>query len=107
MKKIEITPEWILDKFIVHSQADGHGNITLISECFSDSRWIDLALTTLGVTYVKDELEHDPDPEDPDDGFFFEIHWEFKIEDIKDDCPILYAKWTKMDLLNSSFEFKN
>ena len=51
MKKIELTPEWILDKLTVTHYADGRGNVTISADTVSDSRWIDLALDTLGVKY--------------------------------------------------------
>lgn len=107
MKKIEITPEWILDKLTVTHYADGLGKITITADTVSDSRWIDLALDTINVKYESDILEYDPDPEDPDDDFYFEISWQFRIEEVKDDCPNLYVKWMVMNLLNSIMENKN
>jgi len=107
MKKIEITPEWILDSLSVIHYADGLGNMTITADTVSDSRWIDLALDTINVKYKSDILEYDPDPEDPYDDFYFEISWQFRIEEVKDDCPNLYAKWMGMNLLNSIMENKN
>lgn len=107
MKKIEITLEWILDKLTVTHYADGLGNITITADTVSDSRWIDLALDTINVKYESDILEHDPDPENPFDDFIFEISWQFRIEEVKDDCPNLYVKWMGMNLLNSIMENKN
>jgi hypothetical protein len=92
-KLIELTPEWILEKLTVTHYADGRGNVTITADTVSDSRWIDLALDTLGVKYETNTVGYDPDPKKQ----YFEVQWEFKIEDIKIDCPNLYAKWKIMD----------
>lgn len=98
MKKlIELTPEWILDKLTVTHYTDGKGNITISTDTVSDSRWIDLALDTLGVKYKTCTVGYDPEPEKQ----YFEVQWEFKIEGIKIDCPNLYAKWKIMDDANA------
>ena len=98
MKKIiELNPEWILDKLTVTHHADGRGSITITADSVSDSHWIDLALDTLGVKYETCTVGYDPDPEKQ----YFEVQWEFKIEDIKVDCPILYNKWKISDDANA------
>ena len=89
MKKIEIFPEWILDKSTVTHHADGRGNITIRADTVSDSRWIDLALDTLGIKYEAFIAGYDPDAAKQ----YFAVQWEFKIEDIKTECPNLYKKW--------------
>ncbi len=93
MKKIEISPEWILDKLAITDHVDGKGNVTIISDVVPDSHWIDLALDTLGVEHKTCIVGYDPDPAKQ----YFEVHWEFKIEDIKAECPILFEKWKTMD----------
>ncbi len=94
MKKIiELTPEWILNKLPITHYDDGKGKITICADTVSDSRWIDLALETLGVKYETWTVGYDPDPEKQ----FFEVQWEFKIEDIKSECPSLWDKWKLMD----------
>ena len=93
MKKIELNPEWILDKLAVTHYADGKGNITITTDSVSDSRWIDLALDTLGVKYETHCVGYDPDPEKQ----YFEVQWEFKVEDIKTECPNLFDKWKNID----------
>jgi len=98
MKKIiELTPEWILDKLTVTNHADGRGNVTITADSVSDSHWIDLALATLGVKYETNTIGYDPDPEKQ----YFEVQWEFKIEDIKADCPALYSDWKIIDDANA------
>ncbi len=93
MEKIEISPEWILDKLTVTHHADGEGNITISADSVSDSHWIDLALDTLKIKYKTVTVGYDPDTEKQ----YFEVQWEFKIENIKTECPNLYAKWKIMD----------
>ena len=51
MKKIELTPEWILDKLTVMHYADGAGRVIISADTDSDSHWIDLALDSLGIKY--------------------------------------------------------
>lgn len=93
MKKIEISPEWVLDKLSITHQPDGKGNITICSDTVSDSHWIDLAFETLGVKYETRTVGYDPDPKKQ----YFEVQWEFKIEAVKEDCPNLYNKWSTMN----------
>jgi hypothetical protein len=93
MKKMKISPEWILDKLIVKQYADGKGTITIMTNSVSDSTLIDLALDTLRVKYNIYAVGYDPESEKQD----FEFQWEFKIDDIKAECPILHLKWLIMD----------
>jgi len=104
MKNIEITAEWILGILPCYAQADGYGTITLMADNLSDSHWIDLALDTMGVIYDSDIIDDDLDLEDPDGILVF---WDFKIDEIKYDCPNLFAEWKRMDLINSLYNRKN
>ncbi len=98
MKKImELTPEWVLEKLPHTMYADGKGNVTISSDNVSDSHWIDLALDTIGIKYESVTVGYDPDPEKQ----YFEVQWEFKIEDIKVDCPALYEEWEISDDANT------
>ncbi len=93
MKTIEVSPEWVLDKLSVTQKADGYGNITICSESKSDFQWIELALYTLGINYesccVGCEIDLDAQ--------YYEVEWKFRIEDVKEDCPDLYYKWSLMN----------
>lgn len=51
--EIKITPGWILDKFS-WSQNAGDGNIFLSAD-ICNSHWVELALDTLGISYIKVE----------------------------------------------------
>lgn len=90
MKKIEITSEWILDNIPHSHYADGNGNITICADIFH-SHWINLALDTINAKYKI---------YDDEDDSILEMIWEFRIEDIKDDCPNLYSKLRKLSLKN-------
>ena len=105
MKKIEITPEWILNKFPISEHAPGDGDIILTTGSVEASFWIDLALDTLGILYETDVMGFDPESEPQDD--YFEIYWIFEIEDIKQDCPKLHAKWLEMHFNNLFRDRKN
>ena len=104
MKKIEITAEWVLDEFTIYHYADGNGYITIMTDSMSNSLWIDLVLNTLNINYKWDMEDNDPTDDEP---LLFEIYYSFKIEEIKDDCPNLYAQWIKMDLIKSAYNRKN
>ena len=84
-------------KLTVTHYADGGGSVTICADTVSDSHWIDLALDTLGIKYKTNNVGYDPDPEKQ----YFEVQWEFKIEDIKADCPILYNRWKMTDDINA------
>lgn len=100
MKKIEITAEWILSTFSVSWIADGNGNMSLLAESYSDSRWIELALDSMDVYYESYYLGDDDIETD-------EVWFEFELEAIKDECPNLYNELLYMDLRNSSYNRKN
>jgi len=104
MKKNEITAEWILEKLPTTTYADGNGSITISTDSISDSNWIDLALDSIGAYYESDVIDEEGEPYEP---CSFEIYWIFKIEELKEDCPNLYIKWRKMDLINNSYKNKN
>lgn len=104
MKNIEITAEWILSALTYLAEADGNGTIILMSDNLSDSQWIDLALDSIGVKYESDMNNDGFKPDDPDSVLVF---WNFKIDEIKFDCPNLFTEWTRMDLIQSLKNRKN
>jgi hypothetical protein len=98
MKKIEITPEWILKALPMEHIALGQGKIIIVIPDINDYPWIELALDTIGVKYQCEIFDNLPDQ---GEDVFLSIQYEFRIEDIKEECPILYAEWKKIDLINS------
>lgn len=95
MKKvIQLTPEWVLNKLSHSHYADGKGNLSVQTGHVSDANWIALALNTLDVTYEEYEFYDD-------ETFLFSF--DFKLEDIKKECPLLYKNFTSMDDHNKIF----
>ena len=105
MKNIEITKEWVLGTLPCISEPDGNGTMIIVTDNLSDSHWIELALDSIGVNYESDII--DADELKLEEPVSFLIFWKFKIEEIKYDCPELFAAWTKMDLINSSYKRRN
>ena len=91
-KTIKIRPEWVLEKMPHTSFADGEGNISIYTACATDACWIELALETLGIIYDNYDVLDDYD----DLSFGFD----FRIEDIQDECPSLYKRMKEIDLKN-------
>ena len=89
-KSIELTPEWVLEKIPHTHYADGDGNISVYTESVTDANWIELALDSLYIEYKTDDYSDDCG------GTVFSF--EFRIEDIKDECPVFYTRMKKMSL---------
>ncbi|NMC34500.1 MAG: hypothetical protein GYA36_18925 [Veillonellaceae bacterium] len=100
MKSLEITTEWIFGTFPISFHADGNGTMTITTDSFSDSKWIELALDSIHICYKAYEIEDD-------ESEVIEMCWEFRLEAIKNDCPNLYYDWLIMDMHNSSYNRKN
>jgi hypothetical protein len=92
MKKIEITPEWILEN--LSTNLDCKNGRVLIS-CNDNYHWIKLAFDTLEILYSEDEYI-DEDTID-DDIEKFEIQFNFILEDIREECPNLYEHLKKLN----------
>lgn len=93
MKTIKISPEWVLDKSAILYHVNGIGRITILPNSITDSRWIDLALQSLGVKYKPSLIGYDPDPETQ----YFEKQWEFNIEA---ECPSFHLRMNEMNNKN-------
>jgi hypothetical protein len=100
MKTLKIKTEWILETFPMSVYAEGNGTLTISTFCFSDARWIELALDSMNILYESYEMNDDETGR-------VEMGWEFEIQSIKEDCPKLYKEWSKNDLLNSAYRNKN
>lgn len=93
MKKfIELTPQWVLEKLSHTHYADGDGNISVYTNDATDANWIELALNTLDITFDENDYV------DGNDEIMF--GFEFRIEDIKNDCPSFYLKMEDLDSNN-------
>jgi hypothetical protein len=93
MKKIEIAPEWILEKLPHTQDADGSGNISVYTGNATDANWIELALDTLNISY--ETYDYLDDHKDLVFGF------DFRIEEVQSDCPNLYRRMRKLDNINN------
>jgi hypothetical protein len=89
---IKITPEWILTEIPITHIVDGQGNVLVHTVINFDGSWIKLALQTLGIEYKQLAWEK------TEDHFF--AQFEFKINDIREECPVLYEKLDEMNYLN-------
>jgi hypothetical protein len=104
--KIEITVDWVLNKFSESLFADGKGNVfisNLLNE-ITQQFLLELALEQLGVPFES----HDYYDDDDDD--FSETRYEFKIKDlekVKEYCPEFFSKLSELDYNNSLAGIRN
>jgi hypothetical protein len=93
MKKcLEVTPEWVLERIPHTHYADGKGNISVYTGDATDANWIELALNTLNVLFeAYDYLDRD---------YGIVFGFDFRIEDIKEDCPSFYKRVKDIDANN-------
>ena len=98
MKKIELTPEWILAKlsmgWMVEGKSDGKCTLQVdLNDGMINAHLMDLAFLTLGINYTSETVGYDPDPEKAE----AIEEYEFSIFDIQDECPSLfdemYEQW--------------
>lgn len=94
MRNIKITSEWVLDELPNTNYADGNGNISIYTDSVTDTRWLALALNTLGIPFQEFE--------GGDDNIIF-FGYEFRLEDVKTECPNLYLKWKQLDETNRGY----
>jgi len=99
LKKIKLTPEWVLNKLPHTHYADGNGNISVYTGDATDANFIELALDTLQIHYeIYDYVDDNKD-------FVFGI--DFRIEDIEVECPSLYQRMQNLDNNNLINKSKN
>lgn len=97
-KLIELTPEWVLTELPISLYADGNGNISIDTDTLTDAKWIKLALDTILIPYEENEYG---------DGDMTFIDIEFRIDDLKQDCPNLYKELKEMDAKNKIYKNTN
>jgi hypothetical protein len=97
-KLIELNPEWVLSELSHSLYADGYGNISIDSHTRNDANWIKLALNTLSIKFQETEFGEG-------DQTFIDI--EFRIDDLKINCPTLYKKMKDMDAKNGLYKTLN
>ena len=96
MKKlIEMTPEWVLENLSDTLYADGCGIMTVFTDSVTNARLMLLALNTLNIPFEEYENGNNED---------ITIWYEFKVADIKIDCPSLYEDMMKFNSLNLEYK---
>jgi hypothetical protein len=97
MKKLNLTPEWVLERLPDTSYTDGDGNISVYTDDATDANFIELALDSLHISY-----EAYDNVDDKDD---FVFGFDFRIEDIEEECPSFYKNMKGID--NNNLNHKN
>lgn len=85
MKKIELTPEWILLNLTGAFYANNEQTLIV---CYENYHWIKLAFDTIGIKYFENEYINEDSSDD--DIEKYENHFVFDLNDIKNECPNLY-----------------
>lgn len=98
VKHIELNPEWVLSELPQLLYVDGNGAVSLDTDITTDAKWIKLALSTLCIPYKENEYG---------DGEMSFIDIEFRIDDLKQDCPNLYKRMKDMDAKNNIYKQTN
>jgi hypothetical protein len=92
VKPIEFNPEWVITELSDSLYADGSGKMSVDTYTPTEAKWIKLALNTLHIDFRETEYGEG-------DMTFVDI--EFRIDDLKINCPALYKKMMEMDAKNN------
>ena len=76
-KILNLTPEWVLEKLPHTHYVDGDGNVSVYTGNATDANFIELALTTLQISFEAYDYF--------DDSKGFVFGFDFKLEDIQHD----------------------
>jgi hypothetical protein len=82
--EVKLTPEWILDKFSLSRYADDKGVIYFYSD-EENCHWLELALETLGIPIIKDEIVLDLKGTSV-------FSYELLLDELMNKCPSLYQE---------------
>lgn len=95
MKKIQLTPEWVLENLpdSAFSYDDNEFVITTLSH--NSANLICQALDELGIVYGNDTIEYGPEDDPIVD--LYEYFWIMYKEDIRKQSPNLYLEWIKKE----------
>jgi hypothetical protein len=96
MKRIELTPEWILDHYNNAVTVDENADVILSTGTIESANWIELALDTLRIEYRSEEHgQFDDEPQ-----CMWWTQYTFRLSDIKQECPIIYNRLYEIYLSN-------
>ncbi len=98
IKPIELTPEWVLSELPQSLYANGNGVVSVDTDRKSDASWIKLELTALLIPYEENEFG---------EGDLTFIDIEFRLEDLRSECPALYKRMKEMDAKNKLYKNLN
>jgi hypothetical protein len=96
MKQIEITPDWILEKLPHTHHVDSDGMVSVYTDCATNAHWIEKALDTLIIPYETYDYLNDHND--------FVFAFDFRIEDIKTECPSLFKRMRAFDKRNNYYK---
>ena len=94
MRNIEISAEWFFDKMIHTTSACG--NIASLGATYENSKWVELALTQIGVDFETSDCDENDD-----------VWIDFAISDIDGKLPKLYDSLFDMGIANHRNQMKN
>lgn len=94
-KPIEITPEWVLNELPISHYADGSGNVSVDTDTKANAKWIESALNHLCIPYTQNEYG---------DVLNIFFDFEFKLDDLRKDCPNLYIRMKELDAKNNIYK---
>jgi hypothetical protein len=95
-KIIELTPEWVLEKIPHSHYSDGNGNSSVYTGNATDANWIELALESLNIEYETYDCA------DGNNEILF--GFDFRIGDIKSECPSLHIRMKELDANNKIYK---
>lgn len=88
--EVKLTPEWVLDKMSTSRYADGHGVIYFYAD-EDNCHWIELAITTLEVPFVREEIVLDC--------CTTVISFALFLDSLMDQCPSLFHEMWDLNLI--------
>ncbi len=83
MKKMILTPDWVLEKIPLGWNVDFNGVVSAYTLSIADANFIELALNTLEIQFEQEMNYSDENDE-------LSIEFYFRLEDIRNDCPSFY-----------------
>lgn len=93
MKRIKITPDWVLTKLPHSHYVDCYGTVSIYTASSTDAHWIELAFKSMNLNFESYDYL--------DDNHDFVFGFDFNIADLKSKCPSLYGRLIGLRKKNS------